>query len=148
MIDIYERPDPATAFTVSGDFGNPFSSAFDGITGETIEKKLYLRNDDSLYHYENISIQPIDSGDNIVDGSGATAGYSWKMYAGDQQPLEEQWQLTDAGNQITLSDIGAPGTPDTSTYLPFWVRIQVPRGAPVNSYSGVALRISFDQSSV
>lgn len=148
MLDIYENPDPTTAYTVSGDFSNPFSSAFDGITGETIEKKLYIRNDDPLYFYEDISIQPIDGGDYIVSGVDTTEDYYWKLYAGDQQPIEEQWELTTPGNEITISSIGSLGSPDITTYSPFWVRIQIPKGAPVKSYSSVSLRIEFDETSV
>lgn len=145
MLDVYESADPATAFTVSGNFGNPFTAAFDGVLGEVIERKLYVRNDDSLYYYENITVQAIDGGDDIVDGSGTTEGYSWKLYPGDQQPLEEQWDLTTAGASISLADIGSLGNPDTTTYLPFWVRISVPAGAPVEAYNSVLLRLSFDE---
>ena len=145
MLDIYENADPSSAFTVSGNFGNPFTATFNGVLGEVVERKLYIRNDDSLYYYENIEVQPIDGGDYIVDGSGETDGYSWKLYAGDTQPLEEQWDLTSAGNQISLADIGSSGNPDTTTYLPFWVRISVPAGAPVEAYNSVLLRISFDE---
>lgn len=145
MLDIYESADPSSAFTVSGNFGNPFTAAFDGVLGEVIERKVYVRNDDALYYYENITVQPIDGGDDIVDGSGVTEDYNWKLYAGDSQPLEEQWELTSAGNQIALADLGSSGNPDTTTYLPFWVRISVPTGAPVNAYNSVLLRLSFDE---
>jgi len=148
MLDIYESATPTSAFSLAGSFSNPFSVTADGVEGEAVETKVYLRNDSALYYYTGISVQPVDTGDDIVDGSGATLGYEWKLYAGDQQPTAEQWDLVAAGNSISLSNLGSAGTPDTSTYLPFWVRVKVPRWAPVRSYSGVQLRITYTQTGV
>jgi hypothetical protein len=146
MLDIYETANPLTAYTVSGEFTNPFSCAFDGVAGEVVERRVYLRNDDPLYFYENITVQPVDGGDSIVDGSGVTEGYSWKLSEGDQQPGEEEWSYIDTGNEINFDDLGSLALPDISTYLPFWVRVEVPKGAPVESFKNVYLRITFDET--
>jgi hypothetical protein len=138
-LKIYENANPNTSFSISEEFSNPISHAFDGVNGGVIEKCYYVRNDNALNWYTNIKVQPIDGGDNIVDGSN---GFSWKLYAGNQQPLEEQWSLVSAGNQITLSDIGSASNGDISTYLPFWVRIEVPAGSSVQSFQSVKLRIN------
>ena len=148
MLDIYESALPSSVFSVAGAFTNPFSLTIDGLAGGVIKRKIYLRNDDSLYYYENITVQPIDGGHNIVSGTGITEGFSWKLIAGDSEPLVEQWGQATAGASISLVDIGSAGNADTSTYLPFWVRVEAPPGATIDSYNTVTLRISFDESSV
>lgn len=132
---IYETATPASAFSVSGTFTNPLLSTFDGTTGGVVEKKYYVRNDSVLHTYAGITVTPLDSsGVSLIDGS---VGYSWKLNAGNDRPLEAEWITVADGSAITLSDIN-----DTNTYLPFWVRIEVPRGTSVQSFDQVTLRIA------
>jgi hypothetical protein len=146
-LNIYETADPSAGFSNDQSFSNSLSLTVDGSTGATVSKRLYLRNDDSLLYYENISVQPVIlSGKDIITGE--NTGFEWRLISGDAQPLEAQWGLVNPGNSISLSDIGSPGSGDTTTYLPFWLRISVPRGAAVESYQGIGLRISADENSV
>jgi len=142
-LKIYNDVSPDTVFSTEGSFDNPLTHSFNGTTGEVIERRYYIRNDDASRWYSNISVQPVvSSGDDIVDGVGSTEGYSWKVLAGDSQPLEEQWELKDAGEAVSLgSDIGSGSVGDTTTYLPFWLRIQIPPNAPIASYQGIVLKI-------
>jgi hypothetical protein len=137
-LGIYAEADPGSAFSSEGTFDNPITTAFDGTSGGVVERRYYVRNDAPTLQYSDIAVSPVDGGDNLVDGS---AGYSWKLIVGDQRPLEEQWSLKTAGEEIDLSDIT-----DTTTYLPFWVRIEVPRGAPVESFQSVSLQIEATES--
>lgn len=132
---IYESADPASAFSASGVFTNPLLATFDGTTGGVIEKRYYLRNDSALHTYAGITIVPNDSsGLSLVDG---TEGFSWKLRAGNDRPVEAEWDSIADGNTINMSDIN-----DSNTYLPFWVRIEVPRATPVQSFDQVTLRIA------
>lgn len=142
-LKIYEEASPSTAFSTEGSFDNPMSHAFNGTTGEVVEKRYYIRNDDPTRWYSNITVQPVvSSGDNIVNGSGSTEGFLWKVLAGDSKPLEEQWELKAPGEAVSLgANIGSGSAGDTTTYLPFWLRIQVPPNAPIASYQGVVLKI-------
>lgn len=144
-LKIYETPNPTLDFSENGTFTNPLSMSFNGVTGEVIEQRFYLRNDDVSKWYSNITIQAVDHGDAIVDG---TDGYSWKLIAGDERPLEEQWGLVTAGDPIDMEDIGSASAGDDTTYLPFWLRIEVPRGAPVESFQGVQLDVQATESLV
>lgn len=144
-LKICERPTPDSEFSNEGAFTNPLSHSFNGITGEIIEQRYYLRNDDVTHWYSEITIQAVDHGDVIVDG---TDGYSWKLIAGDERPLEEQWEMAVAGASIEMDDIGTASAGDESTYLPFWLRIEVPRGAPVESFQGVTLDVSCKENLV
>jgi hypothetical protein len=139
---IYEFPTPSSEFSIDSLFVNPLSMSFDGITGSTRTKKYYVRNSDAAYTYSGITLTPVDSGSpSIVDG---TNGFSWKLIAGDSQPLEEQWTLiTSPPGTIVIPDIS-----DISTYQPFWLRITVPKGASVETHSLVKLRLDYTQTLV
>lgn len=142
-LKVYSDVAPESVFSTEGTFDKPLTHSFNGTTGEVVERRYYIRNDDAARWYSNISIQPvIQEGDNIVNGTGSTEGYSWKVIAGDSQPLEEQWELQGAGAATSFgSNIGSASAGDTTTYLPFWIRIQVPPNAPIASYQGVVLQI-------
>jgi len=141
-LKVYDSANPSAAFSTEGSFDNPLTHSFNGTAGGVVEKRYYVRNDDAAYFYEDITVQPVASaGSLIVDGSGDTEGYTWKVLAGDLKPLEEQWGLKDAGDSISLADLGSASFGDTTTYLPFWLRIRVPANALVASYQGVVLEI-------
>jgi len=137
-LNIYEEANPSSAFSKDATFSNPFSVALNGALGDVYEQRLYVRNDDVARVYTDVTVTPIDGGDNIVDG---TNGFSWKVIAGDQKPLEEQWDLQSPGNSANVGNLS-----DTNTYLPFWIRVQVPEGADVTSYQGVQLEIEATES--
>jgi len=137
-LNIYQEADPGSGFSLDGTFVNPFSVALDGLVGGAFEQRLYVRNDDLAKIYTDIVVTPVDGGDNIVDGSN---GFSWKILGGDQKPLEEQWSLQAAGLGVNIGNLS-----DTNTYLPFWVRIEVPQGSNVNSYQDVTLELEATES--
>ena len=136
-LKIYTAVDPNAYLSAEGTFTNPFIGSFNGITGEVQVTRLYLRNDDATKYYTGIDIIPVDGGENIVQGE----GFSWRLTAGDTQPLEAQWILLACGNTIAMSDIGSVSDGDIRTYLPFWVRITVSRSAPIAAYQGVTFKI-------
>jgi len=140
-LSIYETATPASAFSASGSFTNPLLTTFDGTTGGVIEKKFYVRNDSIVHTYAGITLVPVDSsGLSLIDG---TEGFSWKLKAGNDRPLEAEWDTILDGNTITLSNIN-----DSNTYLPFWVRIEVPRATPVQSFDQVTLKIAATETLV
>ena len=141
MLKIYTSANPDAALSNEGAFSNPLAITFDGVNGGKIERKLYLRNTDISKSYTNITVQPYDDPEAIVAITGGINGFAWKLFAGDQRPLEEQWDMVDAGDPISLVDID-----DTTTYLPFWFRIEVPAGAPVSSFKSASLQVSCDES--
>lgn len=149
-LKIYDEVKPDSFFSTGGTFENPLSLSFNGTSGEIIQKRYYVRNDDANYYYEGITIQPVDNGDNIVDGTGVTEGFMWQLIAGDQQPLEAQWdpEITEPGASIVLGDIGSSSDGDIRSYIPFWLRITIPRGVAIKSYQGVTLKISASEGLV
>jgi hypothetical protein len=142
---IYETADPGAAFSIGNDYSNPVQHSFNGVSGAVTIRRYFVRNDDPAFSYSNIQVQPVYvSGDNIINAD----GFSWKLIAGDQEPLESQWDLVTPGSSIDIPDIGTGVSSDTSTYEPFWVRIEVPAGASVKSHEGMKLRTSATQTAV
>lgn len=137
-LKIYAEADPSTSYSTEGDFTNPIAQTFDGTTGTIVYRKFYLRNDNLSRWYEDITLQPDASG-SWLNG---TNGFSWKLIAGDPEPLEAQWELLIPANEVSLGDIGSAGNGDASTYLPFWIRMEVPQGAPVALNDDMTLVIS------
>ncbi len=131
-LKVYQSANPSTSFSTDGEFSNPVRHTFDGRTGGVIEQRYYVRNDDPLIWSSGIVVSlSDDQGRSIING---TDGYSWKLKAGDTQPLDQEWATIDEADPITLSNIT-----NTTTYLPFWVRIEVPRGAVVESFDDVKI---------
>ena len=139
---IYQKADPATAFSVNGKFTNPLALTFDGSDGGISIQKFYLRNDgldNPIAIYSAISIALVDN----VNGAliNGTDGYIWKLYEDpinpNTQPLQGQWDTIAPANTIAMPDIS-----DSTTYLPFWLYVQVAPNTAVQSFQGVSLSIN------
>jgi hypothetical protein len=140
---IYYATDGVSKFSQDGAFTNPLQEVIDGRTGGSVERLLYIRNDNSLFSYLDIKLVPEDTdGVSIVDGS---LGFAWKLSAGDAQPTDEAWGIITAGEEIELADLGTVSVSDTSTYLPFWLRIEAPRNVSVKTYVDVQLKITAER---
>lgn len=145
-LGIYSDTIPAALLSQAGAFTDPLAVTMDGLAGGSFETRLYVRNDDSLFYYEDISLTPIDTaGVSIVDG---TDGFAWKLREGNTQPTTTEWGDITPAAAISLSDIGSVGSPDTSTYLPFWVRVEVPKNASAQTFIDVQLKINATQNNV
>lgn len=143
-LGIYSAADATTKLSDDGSFNNPLNLTFDGRLGGTKEVRLYIRNDNPLYYYTDITLVPTDpSAEPIINDP--DNGYVWKLSVGDTQPTTSDWKNISGANQITFTDIGSAGTPDTSTYLPFWILIQVPPGLAVDIKDAVKLQISANE---
>jgi len=137
MLHVYSDPVHGSPFSDDGSLSYPFSISTEAQEANVIIRKLFLRNDNSAHSYSGVSIQPVDGGDNIVDGN----GYGWKLQSGDPEPSDGSWALISNGNSIPMSNIS-----DTTTYLPFWVRVEVPEGESVKSFHKVTLEVTFTES--
>ena len=104
-------------------------------------RRLYLRNDDPLYSFTDITLTAVDSA-TPSSATEARNGYSWKLIEGDDQPSNEKWDIVTPGNTIALVDVGTVTVSDIATYLPFWVRVAVPSNSYVQAITTVKLDIS------
>ena len=113
---------------------------FDGVLGGSVDRKLFIRNDDLTLWFSDIQVQAYEDGTtlNVVTGP----AWEIRLLEKDIAPSTEEWLAAAAGNQITLtSDIGTADRGDTSTYLSFWIRVTVPRDQEAQNITSVVLRI-------
>lgn len=147
MLSVYSSADPNSELSSDSSYQNPLAFSVDGQTGAIISKKLFLRNDNSNFYYTDIELTPVTQmGLDLV--SGATNGFTWKLVLGDTEPTEIQWASVSPANTIVFSDIGSLGNGDIVTYLPFWLRIEVPRNIDVQVFQGSTLQISGTENAV
>jgi hypothetical protein len=120
----------------------PITTTHDGVLGEVVEVKLFVRNDDVTEYYQNVVVLPV-SKTTPDETIGTANGHGVKLRAGAVQPTEAEWDAIDYGSSISLSNIGSAGSGDTSSYLPFWYRVEVPAGAPADNKENIVLRLSY-----
>jgi len=145
-LKLYSAADPSTSFSIAGAFTSPFLVILDGKYGGISQQRIYLRNDDNTSWFSSTTITLIDNADaTVVDG---TKGFTWKMSAGNTQPTDDQWTAITTGNTISTSNLGAHAAPDITTYLPFWVRVQIPRNIEVQTIQDVKCNITTTQNAV
>ena len=139
-LGIYTVADPATLISDSGAFTNPLLVRLDGAQGGVVQTKVYLRNDNVLNSYSGIQILPVNSGDpQLIDD---TRNISWRLNAGNDQPTDEDWALLTPPNTISMNDLGTVSVSDISTFLPFWVRVEIPRATDVQTIKDVILQVT------
>ena len=127
----------------------PIVTTHDGVLGEVVEVKLFVRNDDPTEYYQGVTVTPV-SKTTPDETIGTANGHGVKLYRRGSlstslqpQPTEAEWGAVDYGEAISLPDIGAFGSGDTSSYLAFWYRVEVPAGAPANNKENIVLRLSY-----
>ena len=146
-IGIYTSADASAKLSLNGDQTNPLGMTFDGRKGGTKEFLLYVRNDDSLYFFNQISLTVNDSGVlNLVNRP--EDGWSWKISYGDTQPTAQDWANIEPINTIGFADLGSAGSPDTATYLPFWLQVQTPPGEDANAFNTIQFLLSADRNTI
>ena len=140
-LKFYESVGSTTPYSVDGLFTNPQIVSIDGRMGGVIEKKLYLRNDDNTKTYSGIQMIFYQSGGDISYLNG-TDGFSMKANVGNAKPTAAEWvTITHGSVSGTFSDIN-----DTATYLPVWIRFQIPAKVLVQHINNVSLKITATES--
>lgn len=134
-LDIYNSDQVKTS-----DAEGQIVTAHDGVSGESVETLVYLRNDDSNLYFTNIEIWPYD--DTTPDDTLGVYGTGWgvKLSAGSRQPTPDEWENVLAGDTISMSDIGTTAGSDTSTYYPIWVKVTVPGNLSAQTKTTMRLR--------
>lgn len=146
----YKKNDEFVAITNSGDLTSPLTTVHDGKTGDTQTVQCYIRNDNSSKYYSNIVITPVD----LVDANPygdviySETGWGVKLNAGASEPTEGQWNDLDWGDSISMSNIGASGLPDTTTYYPFWYLVTCPPNTNAKVKTDIVLQVSYTENAV
>lgn len=150
-LDIYVFDEDNSQFNKVSKDGlqtNPVHTTHDGTNGQIVEKKLYLRNDDTNFWYNNVALVGVPSRKlRVGDINFPEAFIGFKLIVKDEQPTESEWLAEESGNTISFSDVGEIGTGDTS-YKPFWVQINIPVGTRVQTITDVSVHLDAEQNAV
>lgn len=138
-LNLYAIPEETHGFTSLA----PFTVTFDGRRGGAIDRKVYLRNDHLRRWYSNISLEAIDlSTERLSMVTEGVPGFFWKLATSDRPLFPEEWDLVTKGNTLSLSsDIGSATLGDITTYIPIWIRVQVPQYLAIATIKEITIRI-------
>jgi len=118
------------------DAQHPFTVTFDGRVGGSQEKCFYIRNDDAASYYTNIVVSLV-----------GTNTYTWKLLDKDRIPIPEDWEGIGPGNNLSLSAaIGTSSVGDISSFLPVWVKVEIPSGLSIQMIDTMIIRLSFTRT--
>lgn len=121
---------------------NQIITTHDGKTGDSVELELHISADDIKVYYSSITLYPENlTSTNYINGT--STGWGIKLREGDNQPTQSEWENISYGNTISFSNIGSGTYGDTSTYLPFWVRIECPSYSVIRDKEVICLTISY-----
>ena len=115
-------------------------TSHDGVSGESVEMLVYLRNDTTQRYYTNIQVWPYDT--ETPDDTLGIYGTGWgvKLSAGARQPTPAEWDNILAGDTINMPNIGSSERANTTDYYPFWVKITSPGNLPAQTKESIQLR--------
>lgn len=132
------------------DFTSPIVTTHDGKLGGSQSVCLYLNNDDANLWYSNIEVLPVDlvGASPYGDVSYEETGWGIKLSFGSSEPTAAEWNNITWGRKISLSNIGSAGTPDTSTYYPFWYLVSCPPNTNAQNKSDIVLRMSYTENAI
>jgi hypothetical protein len=146
-LGVYDAPF-GNRFSEDGLQNYPITTTHKGNDGETVELLLYLRNDDPYQYYSDIAITVIDiaSPDDTQGDQGT--GWGVKLVAGAEQPTRSKWASVRYANTIQMEDIGSLGNADTTTFYPFWYKIESPPGEDVKTKIDIKIQIDATKNAV
>ena len=134
-----------TAYSIDGLQTNPLTTVHHGRNGDTFETQLYAgRESGDSSTYTNVRVKPDSLTLDADIGSGSTPGTSgWGvklMVDPGHTPTESEWDATDYGTTIDLANIS------DDSKLPFWFRIESPRGEDVKNKTNIALYLMYTET--
>jgi hypothetical protein len=141
-LGLYRQPDLNTIFSTT----SPFTLTFDGKTGGSLEKCVYLRNDDTTKWYSSIQVEVVDnSGNDITDGT--RLGWEWRLKESNLPLMIDEWDEITPGNTLSIvSSLGSSIKTDTVTFLPIWIRVMIPGNQRIQVIDNVVFRIMATES--
>jgi hypothetical protein len=143
----YEQTSPGVyaAFSVGGTHTDPLTTVHHGRNGDTFERELFVgREAGNTSTFTNVRVKPdsLTADDDIGTGPNpGSTGWGVKiMVDPGHEPTESEWDATDYGSTIELADI----TGDEK--LPFWFRIESPRGISIQNKKNITLLLMFTET--
>jgi hypothetical protein len=145
-LNLYSKPDETGAFSSL----SPFTVTFDGRTGGAIDTKIYLRNDHARRWYSDIEIEGVDtSTERLSMVTEGVPGFFWKLAQSDRNLFPEEWDQVTKGNTLDVgSELGSDTFGDITTYLPVWVRVEIPANVSICTVKEIVLRVTAKENYV
>lgn len=84
-------------------------------------QQMWVRNTSNSLWMTDIQVFASSTGSDITSG---TSGFGFKFLSGELEPTERMWSSVAYNQPVYLSTMGTTGNADTSTFLPFWVRVE------------------------
>ena len=144
---VYEQTSPGVyvAHSTEGTHTNPLTTIHHGRNGDTFEKKRYVgRESGNTSTFTNVKVEAVSLTSESDIGSGSnpgTTGWGVKlMVDSGHSPTENEWDAIDYGDTIELDDISS------DSKLPFWFRIESPRGVSIKNKKNIALLVMFTET--
>ncbi len=123
----------------------PIQTTHDGVNGEVVEKKLYLRNNDDGFYFNSISLKASpDSKVRVGDINFPEAYIGYKIILKENQPTKSEWAATQSGEEALIDNIGTTDIADTS-YKSFWIQVSLPPGTRIGASRDVQLNLEADK---
>jgi hypothetical protein len=146
----FRRNDEYIEVSSSSAFTSPILSVHDGKDGDIVSTQLFLRNDDSNLYFTNIVIWPYDLTNTVNkdDTDYESTGWGTKLSVGSEEPTTAAWGNINWGDSIDMSDIGASGSSDTSTYYPFWRLLTCPPHTNAQIKRNLVIRVEYTENAV
>lgn len=150
-LDLYEFDQDNNQYVKVSQNGlqtSPIQTSHDGTNGEVVEKKIYVRSDDTAFYYTNLQLKGTPARKvRVGDQNYPEAFIGLKLSAGDTQPTRNEWLAIESGNVMELDDIGDSNAGDNS-YKPFWVQVNIPTGTRVQTIVDVSINVEADENPV
>jgi hypothetical protein len=131
MLAIYKSDNSESEVTDE----NPIVCSHDICDGSWYTQKLYIRNSDSNVYYTNIRIEL------SLEDNPTSNGHLYMLFAGNIEPTALEWSMIHVNDSIDISNIGAESSPDTTSYVPFFLRTYLPAQQTTGYMTEVSLVI-------
>jgi hypothetical protein len=124
------------------DIGGEIVTAHNGVTGESVDVLIYVKNDNPAVYYTDVEATPNDS-DFVDDTLGVYGtGRGFKLSVGSRQPTETEWDNVIAGDFVIMTAVGTTAGADTTTFFPLWMRVIVPGNTEIQTFNDVNLVVT------
>lgn len=126
----------------------PIQTTHNGTNGETVEKQLFLKNNDDNFYYSAIRLTPVPANKvRIGDVNFPEAYIGYKVIIKNTQPTRSEWAATQSGDTAFIANIGTTDLADTS-YKPIWIQVTIPPGARIGALRDVSIQLDAEENPI
>ena len=126
----------------------PIQTTHDGTNGEVSEMKLYLRNSNENFYYNNVRLQATPASKvRVSDINYPEAYIGFKIIFKETQPTKSEWAAVQSGSEAFMSNIGTTDQADTA-YKPFWIQVSIPPGTRIGALRDVSIELKAETNPV